>query len=862
MSEGQFRTRELLSSLYRRQAAVVIALLLIALTGYQAQDWIIGHLSEDGTLINVAGRQRMLSQRSVAFSLQMAMASSPDERTLFAELLGKAGAEMAAGHANLIAESHRRGMSPELESLYFGGTPSLDREVKAFVADVSQLSLSHGQEIPISRLRALADKARLSVLPGLERVVIQYQEESRNHVARLRDRFTMGLGILVGVLIFSWAGVFSPMARRLRQEFAAHREAVERTELILNSVGEGIIGIDRDGRASFANRSALTMLGYQAWELLGNQIHPLVHHTRHDGSAYPAEDCPLFHTLTEGDGCSIMGELFWRHDGTSFPVHYASTAILKDGALIGAVVSFRDISEEIATESALAASEQIKTSILDAALDAIITIDRQGRVVEFNPAAERIFGCQATQAVGREVAELIIPEASREAHRQGLERMAKGHQSTVLGRRLEMTGLHSSGHEIPVELTITHLPDHGLFTAFIRDLSEQKQTEAALRRSQKMEAVGQLTGGIAHDFNNLLGIITGNLELLERTVDGNEVGERRVATALRSARRGADLTRRLLSFSRQDKAAQGKARTDVNEVVGGMLEMLERSLTRRIEIRTRLHTDLWAVDINRSEFEDYLLNLALNARDAMPDGGNLIIETSNQVIAPEYRRIDPNLEPGHYVVVSMSDTGTGIPKEVVDRIFEPFFTTKERGKGTGLGLAMAYGFAKRSGGHIRVYSEAGMGTTFRLYLPLPPEGEAETRIKEEEGQDVPTGTETIVVVDDEASLAEIAGEFLTELGYHAIVCTDAARALDILRERSDVALLFTDVVMPHGLDGVALERRVRELGLTCKVLFTSGFSGFSEHGGVVDTARLLPKPYGKADLARRVRQILDERRMP
>ncbi|EME68552.1 Signal transduction histidine kinase [Paramagnetospirillum caucaseum] len=847
----------MLAGLYRRQAAVIGALLLLTLAGYQSQGWIISHLFDDGALINVAGRQRMLSQRTVAFAYQMATASSPDERMMFADLLAQAGSEMGAGHARLITESRARGMTPEMEALYFGNKPSLDDEVMAFVADVRHLAATQGLGLASNspRLQALADKSRLTLLPGLERLVVRYQDEARQNVARLRQGFTLGLYLVIGVLTLSWFGVFRPMARRLREEFAAHQAAVEHNHLILDSMGEGIIGLDRVGAVIFANPAASRMVGFAPWEMLGRRLHPLIHHSHPDGSEYHSGDCPLAHTLTTGEDCAVEGEWFWRKDGSSFPVHYGSTAIRKDGALIGAVVTFRDISDVTATRRALEASEQIKSSILDAALDAIVTIDRGGMVVEFNPAAERIFGRSSSEAVGQEVAELIIPEAHREAHRQGLARVAAGHESRVMGTRLEMTGLHADGREIPLELTITHLPDHGLFTAFIRDISEQKQTEAALRRSQKMEAVGQLTGGIAHDFNNLLGIITGNLELLERTVQGSETGMKRVATALRSARRGADLTRRLLSFSRQDPKAQGKTLTDLGEAVSGMQEMIQRSLTRMVEVRTRLAPEAWPSEINRSEFEDCLLNLCLNARDAMPDGGTLTIETSNLVVDAETRRADPNMVPGQYVLVSVSDTGTGIPKEILDRIFEPFFTTKERGKGTGLGLAMAYGFAKRSGGHIRVYSEAGLGTTFRLYLPRAAADGAEAAV-ETEADVLPTGAEHVLVVDDEPQLAEIAGEFLAELGYRVTICADAAEALTILQGDPAIDLLFTDVVMPRGLDGYALERQAREMGHGCAVLLTSGFTGYAM-GQKAGQAEILPKPYGKASLAHAARRAID-----
>lgn len=697
------------------------------------------------------------------------------------------------------------------------------------------------------------------MLPGLERVVIQYQTESQSRVMRLQRTFTIGLFTLSGLLIFSWFGVFRPMARRLREELIAHQAAEERNDLILESMSEGIFGLDQAGCATFINRAAVESLGFAPDELLGRLLHPVVHHSRAGGSPYPREECPAAMTLADGKGRVIEGEIFWRKDGSSFPVHYSSTPINKDGQLIGAVVTFRDISAEIATKRALEASEQVKGSILDAALDAIVTIDRHGRVVEFNPAAERIFGRNSADVVGLDVAEIIIPPAHREAHRRGLARVVAGQASAMLGKRMEMTGQHADGRQMPMELTITHLPDHGLFTAFIRNLTEQKETEAALRRSQKMEAVGQLTGGIAHDFNNLLGIITGNLELLEKSVAENEVGSRRLAAALKSARRGADLTRRLLSFSRQDRDGHCRTRTDLKDAVMGMQEMLQRSLTRRIEVRTRLAADTWEVQINRGEFEDCLLNLVINARDAMPNGGTVLIETDNVDVESAFMRVDPNLTAGEYAVVTVSDTGSGIDKAVIEHIFEPFFTTKERGKGTGLGLAMAYGFAKRSGGHIRVYSEPGRGTSFRLYLPrsaTPREAAAEI----DEVRPLPTGSETILVLDDEAHLAEIACEFLSDLGYTAIPCLDAETAWTILNARTDIALLFTDVVMPHGLDGFGLERRVIEAGLDCKVLLTSGFAGFGH--AAEDKTNVLPKPYGKAALARRVRQCLDGETAP
>ncbi|MDO8606362.1 MAG: PAS domain S-box protein [Phaeospirillum sp.] len=862
MGETRSITRALLIRLARRQATVLATLLVLALAGYQALGLTASSLSEDGALINVAGRQRMLSQRIIAYALQVATAPTSEERNLFRTLMNDSASEMKAAQAHLINESNARGMTPELWELYFGASTGLDAGVRYFV--IFARNFVESSELPVGvddpLLKSLSEMSRTVLLPGLEKVVARYQEEGRVRVARLRSYVTLGLLLTVAVLGFAWLGVFQPMVRRLREELVAHEEAEEQNRLILAAVGEGVLGLDHTGHIVFVNSAAEQMVGYGAAEMIGQRSHSLLHHTHPDGSYYPASECPLTRTLAEGTKCSVEGELFWRKDGSSFPIHYTSTPIEREDGARGAVITFRDVTDQLESKRALEASEEVKSSILDAALDAIITVDRDGNIVEFNPAAERIFGVEEQAVIGREVADLIIPEVHREAHRRGLARVVSGQPSHLTGQRLEMTALHASGRELSVELTITHLPDHGLFTAFIRDLSDQKRTEAALQRSQKLEAVGQLTGGIAHDFNNLLGIITGNLELLQKNVAGDEKASKRVATALNSARRGADLTRRLLSFSRQDQGGQGKAACDVGEVVVGMLEMLQRSLTRRVEVSTRIAPNLWLTEINRSEFEDSLLNLAINARDAMPEGGALMIEANNIIIEPEYRRIDPNLAAGSYVVASVSDTGTGIPKDILDRIFEPFFTTKERGKGTGLGLSMVYGFAKRSGGHLRVYSEPGVGTTFRIYLPRQV-GASEMPGAVEEAAAMPRGDETVLVVDDEPYLAEIAGEFLDDLGYETIVCSDPREALELLERRDDIHLLFTDVVMPYGIDGFALERRVRELGRRCRVVFTSGFTGYAHNSPGEETnlhRRLLIKPYGKAELARLVRDALDQ----
>lgn len=390
-------------------------------------------------------------------------------------------------------------------------------------------------------------------------------------------------------------------------------------------------------------------------------------------------------------------------------------------------------------------------------------------------------------------------------------------------------------------------------------INEIKLNEEALRRSQKMEAIGQLTGGIAHDFNNILGAILGNIELLELDVEVDEKAKKRFATIRHSIQRAVDLTRQLLGFSRTE--ATDTKITDINEVIKKMQTLIIRSLTPQVEVKHQLAEDLWLTEINPGDFEDVMLNLALNARDAMPDGGKLSIETCNRSLDASYCALNPGVVPGDYIELAVSDNGTGVPLEDQERIFEPFFTTKPPGKGTGLGLAMVFGFVKRSGGHIKIYSEFGIGTTFRLYLPRfrgkaqPPDTSSTPALM------MPHGQETILLVDDEIALLEMVEETLHALGYTVLTATSGKQALAILAQEPGIELLFSDVVMPGGMNGYELAEQACRSRPELKVLLTSGYTemAVARNGQARFNATLLNKPYTLIKLAQRVREILDDR---
>ena len=387
------------------------------------------------------------------------------------------------------------------------------------------------------------------------------------------------------------------------------------------------------------------------------------------------------------------------------------------------------------------------------------------------------------------------------------------------------------------------------------------ENQAMLRRAQKMEAVGQLTGGIAHDFNNILAIVMGFLGILQRRIADDPTARECVEKALKGAERGAQLTRKLLKFSR--KEAGPAKRTAVNEIISDMQDLIAKSLTSGITVETQLASDTWPVMIDSGDFEDAVLNLALNAHDAMPHGGLLVIETANKTLDEHYVQRNPGSRIGDYVMVSVSDTGSGMTTEVKERLFEPFFTTKGEGKGTGLGLSMVYGFVQRSQGHVKVYSEPGHGTTIRLYLPRIDEGPSE--VHAELAGEAPRGRETILIVDDEESLIEIARFYIEDLGYRTVTANDGRQALEILkRDGKAIDLLFSDVVMHGDLDGYRLALAARAVRPGLKVLLSSGFTPkrekFANGEGAFCAelaANLLSKPYNQAELAVSLRRTLD-----
>jgi PAS domain S-box-containing protein len=516
----------------------------------------------------------------------------------------------------------------------------------------------------------------------------------------------------------------------------------------------------------------------------------------------------------------------------------------------------REIEAQKKAQQALLESEQMARDVIENALEAFVQTDEGGHILEWNPQAEAIFGWSRQEAVGRHLIGLLLPEALRPSYESMKERMVRKEESAGVGQRFETEAMRKDGDEIKVEVSLKALRRRGgyVFNAFVRDLTQKIAAEEQLRQAQKMEAIGQLTGGVAHDFNNVLTVITGTIEILAAEVSAKP-GLASIAKLIsEAADRGAELTSHLLAFARKQPLRPHEV--DVNRLVVEAAKLMRPTLGEHIEIKSTLMEQVWTALVDPSQLSSALLNLAINARDAMPNGGKLVLETKNVTFDEEYAAANGDVQPGNYVMVAVSDTGAGIPAAIIDRVFEPFFSTKEVGKGTGLGLSMVYGFVKQSGGHIKVYSEEGHGTTFRLYLPQADAPAAQ--IAEPLAAEIEGGNETILVVEDDELVRAYVSAQLQGLGYKTLSAANGTEALAIADSGAAFDLLFTDVIMPGPFNGRQLAAEMMQRRPPLKVLFTSGYTenAIIHHGRLDSGVLLLAKPYRKLDLARMLRLAL------
>jgi len=668
-----------------------------------------------------------------------------------------------------------------------------------------------------------------------------YTEDDQIVVRDLADRVAMAI---INARLLQQ--VQSELAERVRTE-AALRFSEERFKVLSEAAYEALL-IHENGIIVEANQRAAELTGYVLDELIGMSVEQLV---------VPEILTRVRKNLATNS--EYIGEsIAVRKDGTRFIVETRGKLIDYQGRRIR-LVAVRDITDLKQAEEALRASEARFTGIVSSAMDAIISIDESLRIVVFNAAAEQMFRCSATAVIGQPL-DQFLPASVRDLHAEYIRGFGRtGMSSRSMGSLATLTAIRADGETFPIEATISQTLAAGqqLFTVIIRDITERRRLEAQLLHTQKMESIGQLAGGIAHDFNNMLSAIIGFIGSAQEQLPEDHPAQHDLKVAEGSAWRAAGLTRQLLAFARKQVVEPHVL--NLNKVIVEMDKLLRRLIGEDIELVTLPAPDLGQVKADPGQIEQVIANLVVNARDAMTQGGRLTIETANTTLDATYARQHVGVTPGNYVMLAVSDTGSGMDATVQQHIFEPFYTTKEVGKGTGLGLATCYAIAKQHGGNIWVYSEVGQGTTFKIYLPQVNEA-ADTRSQSADDVPVPRGTETVLLVEDEPLVREITSHILREQGYTVLEAGNGADALRITHEYAGatIALLITDVVMPQ-MGGKALAEQVTSVYRAIKVLFISGYAADAivHHGRLEPGATFLSKPFTPAAFARKVREVLD-----
>ncbi|MGE9010503.1 PAS domain S-box protein [Leptospira interrogans] len=642
----------------------------------------------------------------------------------------------------------------------------------------------------------------------------------------------------------------------LSGQFGARPNLLENT---VESIRDCVVVADENAVVVVANGAARQLLGVdRGFDSLAG-VRKFACFLVDGTTPLPIPDSPLARAL-RGEHVDDF-ELMVQPEGSGAKAYIVANARpLRDdrGRLCGAVTVLRDVTEQKRALQALVDSEQMAQTIVSTALDAFVQTDENGFVLEWSPQAEALTGWTRAETVGVKLVELVFPEHLRAAHRQRIAQFLRETAGGAMGMRYEAPALHRDGHEFFVEVSLTALRrgDGYIINSFVRDVTQRRLAEEQLIRAQKMETVGQLTGGIAHDFNNMLTVITGTIEILADGV--KDVPHLASITKLISdaADRGANLTASLLAFAR--KQPLQPAEIDVNDLIREAVRLLAPTLGNDIEIEAALSDEAWPAFVDRSQLSSAVVNLAINARDAMPNGGKLTIATGNIRLGVPEAVVRGVERAGDYVAVEVSDTGTGIPQPILDKIFEPFFSTKEVGQGAGLGLSMVFGFAKQSGGSVDVRSEEGSGTTFTIYLPKADTSALQPSAQDEDSP-VQGGSETLLCVEDDRKIRDYVTMQLESLGYKVIVASNADEALAIVNRGAAFDLLFTDVVMPGSMNGRQLAETLMARRPSLRVLFTSGYSdgalplkNRAGHG-----IPLLTKPYRRAELARTLRRCLD-----
>ncbi len=630
------------------------------------------------------------------------------------------------------------------------------------------------------------------------------------------------------------------------------KQAEERLRLlssVAEQAGDGMAVADMDGHIAFANRAWAEMHGYERDELIGKHLSVFHNERQLREEVEPFNEQVLLKGKHEGE----VGHV--RKDGSTFPT-YMTTAILKDedGEFVGLIGSARDITERKRADKVLRESERKYRTLVENIPQKIFLKDAKSVYVSCNENYARDLEISPEAVVGKTDYDFYPRELADKYRTDDWRIMESGEMEEIEEKRVH------NGQEIFVHTVKTPVKDeNGEIVGVLgvhEDITERKQLQEQFMHAQKLEAVGRLAGGVAHDFNNLLTVILGYSEMLLHNL-GDERLRSHTQAISDAAQKAERLTSQLLAFSR--KQVREPTVLNVNDIVVEMEKMLHRVIGEDIELVVVLDSNLGSVRIDPGQIEQVIMNLVVNARDAMPDGGQLVIETANVELDAEYANAHLSMLPGEYVMLAVTDTGHGMDKETQKRVFEPFFTTKEAGSGTGLGLSTVYGIVKQNKGNIWVYSEPGKGTTFKVYWPVVKGERAAVRDKEE-APEIPAGSETILLVEDEEVVRELARQVLEQKSYKVLTAQHGAEALIVSEQHdSPIHLLLTDVVMP-GMNGKELAERLQASRSDLHVIYMSGYADAAifQNGRVPDAASYLQKPFTPDGLLRKVREVLDE----
>jgi PAS domain S-box-containing protein len=761
--------------------------------------------------------------------------------------------------AAIVQSSHDAIMGKTLTGVITSWNPGAERLYGYHEAEI----VGRNAEVLFPAERRTDEVAILARIAGGERVA-QYQTE------RLHKDGSPVMVSLTMSPIADAAGAIIGVAS-VSRDISDRQRAEARFRGLLEAAPDAIVGVTADGIIALVNAQGERLFGYRREDLLGQPVEILVPEyarEKHPGhrAGYLRDPAPR----PMGAGMQLAGR---RCDGSRFPAEISLSSIdTEDGVLVSAAI--RDVTERVKAEAKF-------RGLLEAAPDAIVGVTPDGRITLVNAQAERLFGYHREELLGQPI-EILVPDRVCGVHPAHRTSYFSQPQPRPMGAGMQLAARRKDGTEFPAEISLSALDteDGPMVSAAIRDVTDRleaqaererlkttadrERLEAQLHQSQRLESLGQLAGGVAHDFNNLLAVMLNYTSFIAEEITQaadqdsgrwQQVGHD-IAQVQRAGERATELTHQLLAFGRREVVRPQVL--NLNTVVTEIEALLRRTLGEHIQLHTALAGDLWPILADPGQLEQVLVNLAVNARDAMPDGGTLSIHTTNHAIDETDITRHPGLRPGPHVKLRVADTGTGIPPEIAERVFEPFFTTKPKGEGTGLGLATVYGIITQAGGHAELTSAPAAGTAFTIFLPATDQQPGPARQPVRAGARS-SGGETVLIVEDEEALREVTRRILTRNGYHVLTAANGPEALKVAEHStSGIHLMLTDVIMPHML-GKELAAAICDLYPGTRVLYMSGYAQpvLASQGTLDPGVTLVEKPFSESGLLDRVRAVLD-----